>query len=97
MDLETLREADRWLAPKITSIDLDRVPEINLIGDGKPTGHIRFGPSTFFPGNRSMLAWFPSLDAIPQFLGVTKPSDIFEILMQASRKVRNVTNVGGKF
>jgi hypothetical protein len=81
--------------PSITSIDLDRLPEINLIGDGMPTGHIRFGPSTLFPGNRSMLAWVPSLDAVPQFLGVTKPSSVFQTLMQASRKLRKVADAAG--
>jgi hypothetical protein len=74
--------------PNVTSIDLDRLPEINLIGDGKPTGHIRFGPSTFFPGNRSMLAWVPSFDAVPQFLGIAMPSTVFQTVMQASRKLR---------
>ncbi|MGO4436459.1 PH domain-containing protein [Rhizobium sp. RAF56] len=80
--------------PSVTSIDLDRLPEINLIGDGNPRGHIRFGPSALFAGNRSMLAWVPSLDAVPQFLGITTPSKVFETVMQASRKLRAGLDAG---
>lgn len=74
--------------PSFTSIGLDRLPEINLIGDGKSQGHIRFGPSPFFLNSRSILAWIPSLDAVPQFLGITTPSKVFDVIMQASRKMR---------
>ncbi|MBD9624792.1 PH domain-containing protein [Ensifer sp. ENS06] len=75
-----------------TSIGLDRLPEINLIGDGGARGDIRFGPTASLSGDRAMSAWVPSLDQTPQFLGIAAPSSVFDVLMQASRTMRTRTN-----
>ncbi len=73
---------------KFTSIDLDRLLEVNLEGDGRSRGHIRFGPSTSLIGSRSFSTWVPSLDPVPQFLGIVAPSTIFELITKASRAAR---------
>lgn len=74
--------------PSFTSIELDRLPEINLIGDGNLRGHIRFGPAASLSIGRPTLAWIPSLDTVPQFLGIAAPSKVFDLIMQASHNVR---------
>lgn len=74
-----------------TSIGLDRLPELNLVGDGNSNGHIRFGPSASLFGNRSLSVWMPALDPTPQFLGIASPLAIFQMILDASRKARSHT------
>jgi hypothetical protein len=74
---------------RFTSIELDRLPELNLIGDGNTKGHIRFGPSASLFGNRSMSSWMPSLDPTPQLLGIDKPQMVFDLIRDAGQKAKS--------
>ncbi|WP_160009015.1 PH domain-containing protein [Rhizobium sp. 18055] len=73
---------------RFTSIELDRLPELNLIGDGATKGHIRFGSSTSLFGNRSMSGLMPALDPTPQFLGIAKPQVVLDLIRDAGQKAR---------
>ena len=81
-----------------TSIDLERLPDIQLTGEGEKRGSLRFGAATSVFGNpgffgnpggwpqsryRSFASWSPSLDPVPQFLGIEDPSKVFDIVTKA--------------
>jgi hypothetical protein len=73
---------------RFTSLELDRLPELNLVGDGNTKGDIRFGPSVSLFGNRSMAVWTPSLDPTPQLLGLAEPKAVFDLIRDAGQKAR---------
>lgn len=78
------------LLSNFTSIDLGRLPEVRLIGEDKPRGTIRFGAAASVFDRRHMGSWAPSLDPIPQFLGIEAAPRVFNLILEASRKARPV-------
>jgi len=81
-----------------TSIDLERLPDIQLTGEGEKRGNLRFGAATSFFANPSgwpqsryqgFGSWSPALDPVPQFLGIEDPSKVFDIVMKASNALRS--------
>src|SRR5262249_45574969 len=76
-----------------TSLDLDRLPDVNLDGAGRARGTIRFGQPAF--SNRSLSGWAPSPDPTPQFLAIEDASRVFDLIMNASRKARMTVPSGG--
>ncbi|AZO52552.1 MAG: PH domain-containing protein [Mesorhizobium sp.] len=81
-----------------TSIDLERLPDIQLSGEGQKRGNLRFGAATSFFGNpggwsqsryQNFGSWAPALDPVPQFLGVEDPSRVFDIITRASNALRS--------
>lgn len=70
-----------------TSIDLDRIPDVQLTGETATTGTLRFGAAASaypFSGSR-MTGWLPALDPIPQFLGIRDPRRVFDLVMKTRR------------
>ena len=72
-----------------TSIDLERLPDIQLTGEGAKRGNLRFGTAASFFGNQRMSGWSPALDPVPQFLGIEDPSKVFDIVTKASNALRS--------
>lgn len=72
-----------------TSIDLERLPDIQLTGEGAKRGNLRFGAAASFFGNSRTGSWSPALDPVPQFLGIEEPSKVFDLIMKASNALRS--------
>ena len=83
-----------------TSIDLERLPDIQLTGEGARRGNLRFGAASSLFGNpgmggwsqyryQSFGGWAPALDPVPQFLGIEDPSKVFDIVTRASNALRS--------
>jgi len=72
-----------------TSIDLERLPDIQLTGEGAKRGNLRFGAAASFLGNQRMGGWSPALDPVPQFLGIEEPSKVFDLITKASDALRS--------
>jgi len=80
-----------------TSIDLERLPDIQLTGEGEKRGSLRFGAATSFFGNpggwpqsryQNFASWSPALDPVPQFIGIEDPSKVFDIVTKARNGLR---------
>ena len=80
-----------------TSIDLERLPDIQLTGEGEKRGTLRFGVGTSFFGSpggwpqsryQNFASWSPALDPVPQFLGIEDPSKVFDIVTKARNGLR---------
>ena len=72
---------------EVTSVELDRIDQIQLKG-GKDGGRgtIRFGPapSLFnFRGSMGWYLWVPSLEPTPQFMGVERARWLFDQIQAA--------------
>lgn len=68
-----------------TSIDLERVPDVQLTGETATKGTLRFGVGTSgYPFSR-MNGWFPALDPVPQFLGIEGPQRVLDLIMRTRR------------
>ena len=68
-----------------TSIDLERVPDIQLTGETATRGTLRFGAAvSAYPFSR-MNGWFPALDPVPQFLGIESPQRVLDLIMRIRR------------
>ena len=71
------------------SIDLERLPDIQMTGAEAKRGNLRFGPAASFFGNPRTGAWSPAFDPVPQFLGIEEPSKVFDLIMKASNALRS--------
>ncbi len=80
-----------------TSIDLERLPDIQLTGEGEKRGSLRFGAAASLFGSsggwsqsryQSFASWSPALDPVPQFLGIEYPSKVFDVVMKARNALR---------
>ena len=73
-----------------TSIDLERLPEIQITGEGANRGNLRFGSAVSpYSGYSRMSSLSPALDPVPQFLGVEDPQRVFNLIVKASRALRS--------
>jgi hypothetical protein len=72
-----------------TSLDLQSLPQIQLVGAGKGRGSLRFGPPMSYFGNRGMSGWTPALDPIPQFLAIEEAPKVFDLITRASNDTRS--------
>lgn len=90
-----------------TSLDLERLPDIQLTGEGAKRGSLRFGAAASAFGNPGMGSWSrgryqgfgswsPSLDPVPQFLGIEDPSRVFDLIMKASDAIRSRSSAVGR-
>jgi len=71
------------------SLDLERLPDVQLTGEKATRGNLRFGSVATPFGYPRMGGWFPALDPVPQFLGVESPSKVFDLIMKASSDIRS--------
>lgn len=69
------------------SLDLDRLPSLELQEHGGGLGTIRFAPtiSGVFGGGRGLDAWTPALDSTPRFQRIPEVRQVYEIIRRASR------------
>lgn len=81
-----------------TAIDLERLPDIQLTGEGAKRGNLRFGAAASFFGSpggwsggryQNFGSWSPALDPVPQFLGIEEPSKVFDLITKASNALRS--------
>jgi hypothetical protein len=61
------------------SLDIDRLPALELLERGDGSGTIRFGTTSWFMGNR-MGMWSPSTDPVPQFLRIDNVRNVYELI-----------------
>jgi hypothetical protein len=74
-----------------TSIDLDRIPDVQLTGETATRGTLRFGaaaPGYPLSGYPRMTGWFPALDPVPQFIGIQDPRRVFDLVMKTRHDSR---------
>ncbi len=65
---------------KLVSLNLDRLPDVELQEDGNGRGTLRFGPATPFWGYRGwggFALWTPALDPTPQFIAIDNAQSVF--------------------
>jgi hypothetical protein len=70
---------------KLTSLGLDRLPDIQLSEDADRRGTIRFGRSMPLWGWGSFVMWTPALDPTPQFIAIDDAESVFDLVQRASR------------
>jgi hypothetical protein len=71
---------------KFTALSLERLPDASITERGDGRGTIRFGPAAqFFGGRRGVSSWTPSLDPVPQFIGIENCRNVFDQIQQAGR------------
>ncbi|MBB6409292.1 PH domain-containing protein [Mesorhizobium sangaii] len=72
------------------SIDLERLPDVQLNGEKGSRGNLRFGSTaTPYFGYPRMTGWLPALDPIPQFLGIEDPSKVLNLIVKAASDLRS--------
>jgi hypothetical protein len=71
--------------PKLTSVGLDRLPDLQLTERPDGSGTIRFGPSQPIWGTAAWGAWSPSTDPTPQFIGIENAQQVFDRIQRAAR------------
>jgi len=71
-----------------TSLDLDGLPQMQLVGAGGGRGSLRFGPPLSMFANRNMSGWTPALDPVPQFLAIEEAPKVFDLITKASNDYR---------
>lgn len=71
--------------PKLATVSLDRLPDMQLSEQAGGKGTIRFGQPAAYWGGRGFGAWTPALDPTPQFIAVDAAADVFDRIQRASR------------
>ncbi len=71
--------------PKLTSISLERMPELQLTEWPDGRGTIRFGPTLPYWGLAGWGGWSPATDPTPQFIGISDAQRVFDRIQRASR------------
>jgi len=72
-----------------TSLDLDGLPQMQLVGAAGGRGSLRFGPSLSVFANRNLSGWTPALDPVPQFLAIEEAPKVFDLITKASNDYRS--------
>lgn len=70
---------------KLTSISLERIPDMQLTEWSDGRGTIRFGPPVPYWGSTGWGGWSPSTDPMPQFIGIDKAQEVFDLIQRMSR------------
>ena len=70
--------------PKLTSVSLDRLPDMQLSERPDGTGTIRFGPAPVW-GGRGWAMWMPVLDPTPQFIAIDDARRVFDMIQRTGR------------
>lgn len=69
----------------ITALDMDRLPQIQVIERADGRGTLRFGaPASIFSGS-GFSTWIPSADPMPQFILIPAARQVFDLIQQRSR------------
>ncbi len=64
------------------SVDIKRLPSLELDERQDGTGTIRFGPASSWFGGNNFGIWQPSLDPTPQFIRIENARKIFEMIQK---------------
>ena len=64
------------------SVDLKRLPFLELDERQDGTGTIRFGPSISWFGGNKFGIWQPSLDPTPQFMRIENAREVYELIQR---------------
>lgn len=81
--------ARRAPLPRFTSLQLSNLPAVELSGDPKSRGSLRFAPSSSpFGTGGSFGFWVTSLDSAPQFLGIEDAGKVYDLVMQAAKSLK---------
>ena len=69
-----------------TAMNLDRLPQVQLIEGRAGRGTVRFGasPSLFAAAGSGFSIWFPALDPTPQFIAIQDARMVFDRVQRAS-------------
>ncbi len=62
------------------SLNLDRVPDVEMTGNSGGRGTLRFGRATpvwGYGGRGGFAIWTPALDPTPQFIAIDNPQSVF--------------------
>jgi hypothetical protein len=70
---------------KITSVSLDRLPEMQLTERADGRGTIRLGKPGPYWGRYGWGNWTPSSDPTPQLIAIDDAQDVFDRIQRASR------------
>lgn len=68
-----------------SSLNLDRLPDVQISERANGRGTIRFGERPSMWGNRSFGAWLPALDPTPQFLAIADARRVFDLIQGQAR------------
>lgn len=69
---------------RLTSLDLDRLPDLQLTERADGSGTIRFGaPAPYLAGGWAI--WTPALDPVPQFIAIENAQRAFDQIQRAAR------------
>jgi hypothetical protein len=71
---------------KFTSLNLDRLPDVQLTRNAAGRGTLRFGTQTSMWGGNSFGYWMPTLDPTPQFLAIDDAEHVFAQIQQSIRR-----------
>ncbi len=76
-----------------TSLDLERLPDVQLTDESGTRGSLRFGSTTSSSGSygysRMNGSWFPALDPVPQFIGIEDAQRVLDLVMKAGHDSRS--------
>jgi hypothetical protein len=68
---------------KLKSLDIKRLPSLELDERSDGSGSIRFGPSSgWFNGASSFGMWQPTFDPTPQFIRVPRVRSVYELIQK---------------
>jgi hypothetical protein len=65
---------------RFISLNLDRLPSLDMRENARGRGTIRFGQPASMFGNRNMSAWSPALDPTPQFIAIDDARRVFDLI-----------------
>jgi hypothetical protein len=73
------------IGSRLTSVSLDRLPDMQLSERSDGSGTIRFGPVMPYWGASGWGMWAPSLDPTPQFIAIDDARRVFDMIQQEGR------------
>lgn len=79
----------RGLFPSLKSLDIERLPALELHERADGSGTIRFGGGSLFQGN-GMGAWSPALDPTPQFLRIEHVRQVYETIARQGKRAGSI-------
>jgi hypothetical protein len=69
---------------KVTSVSLDRLPDMQLTERADGRGTIRFGQPAPYWGWGGWSSWTPAADATPQFIAIDDAQSVFDRIQRAN-------------
>lgn len=70
----------------VKSVDIKRLPSIDLSDRLDGTGTIRFGAATSFFNSQNFGIWQPTFDATPQFLRIPNVRFVYELIQKQTER-----------